>query len=95
MIERHITYTVNEGKASEFERFITDRYGPQMALAPGFVRIELLREAENDTRYQMSFRFEDLAASAGWRNSPEHAALQPELNALVGSPEIQGYDVVR
>lgn len=95
MIERHITFTVLEDKAAEFERFIADQYGPQMAQAPGFVRIELLREADSATRYQMCFRFQDIAASAGWRTSPEHTALQPALNAFVATSEVHGYDVIR
>ena len=80
MIERHITFNVPEGRAAEFEHFMADQYGAQMAKAPGFVRIELLREADSTTRYQMSFRFVDLAASAGWRTSVEHTALQPSAH---------------
>ena len=94
MIERHITFTVDAGRAAEFERFIAEQYGRAMAQAPGFVRIELLREADSLTRYQMCFRFQDAASAAGWRTSVEHTGLQPALNALVSTPEVQGYEVI-
>ena len=94
MIERHITFTVEPDRAAEFERFIAEQYGRAMAQAPGFVRIELLREADSLTRYQMCFRFRDADAAAGWRSSAEHTALQPELKALTSAPEIQGYEVI-
>ena len=44
MIERHITFNVHADRTDAFERFFTDQYGPTMAKAPGFVRVELLRE---------------------------------------------------
>ena len=94
MIERHITFNVHPDRTADFERFFAERYAVAMSQAPGFVRIELLREADSPTRYQMSFRFQDLDASAGWRTSPVHQALQPELTALFSTNEIQGYDVI-
>lgn len=94
MIERHITFTVSPDKAAEFERFFADRYRPAMAASPGFVRVDLLRAAEDGTQYQMVLRFQDLAASVGWRTSPVHQGLQPDLNALVSSSVVQAYEVV-
>jgi heme-degrading monooxygenase HmoA len=94
MIERHITFTVREGTGAEFERFFADAYRPPMSESPGFVRVELLREAESDTRYQMVLRWEDADAATGWRTSPVHQALQPDLNALVSATEIQVYVVI-
>jgi antibiotic biosynthesis monooxygenase (ABM) superfamily enzyme len=94
MIERHITFNVHPGRTADFERFFTERYATAMAQSPGFVRVDLLREADSLTRYQMSFRFDDLDASAGWRTSPVHQALQPDLTALFSTNEIQGYDVI-
>ncbi len=94
MIERHITFNVHPGRIEAFERFFGERYGPTMAKAPGFVRVELLREVDSATRYQMSFRFEDGESAAGWRTSEVHQALQPDLAALHGGTEIQGYEVV-
>lgn len=94
MIERHITFTVEPERAAEFERFMADEYGRAMAQAPGFVRFELLREADSQTRYQMCFRFQDADKAAGWRTAPEHTALQPALQALTSAPEIQGYEVI-
>jgi antibiotic biosynthesis monooxygenase (ABM) superfamily enzyme len=95
MIERHITFTVPADQANDFERFIAEKYGPAMAASSGFVRIELLREADSQTRYQMTFRFRDADSAAGWRTSPVHQGLQPALNALVSSSEVQGYEVVK
>lgn len=94
MIERHITFNVHPDKTHEFERFIADEYGPTMAKSPGFVKIDLLREAESPTRYQMVFRFEDADSAAGWRTSEVHQALQPALTALFDGNEIQGYEVI-
>ena len=94
MIERHITFNVHPGKNTDFERFFADRYRPAMSESPGFVRVELLREAEDQTRYHMMLRFQDAETAAGWRTSPVHQALQPALAALFSTNEIQGYDVV-
>ena len=94
MIERHITFNVHPDKTAKFEQFFADQYGPTMAKSPGFVKVELLREAESRTRYQMVFRFEDADGAAGWRTSAVHQALQPALTALFTDNEIQGYEVI-
>ena len=94
MIERHITFTVLPEKAAAFEQFIASEYGPTMAKAPGFVKIDLLREADSTTRYQMVFRFVDAESAAGWRTSEVHVALQPALKALNTDMQIQGYEVI-
>jgi antibiotic biosynthesis monooxygenase (ABM) superfamily enzyme len=94
MIERHITFNVLPDRTAEFERFFVERYAAAMSQAPGFVRVELLREANDPTRYQMCFRFDDIDASAAWRTSPVHQALQPDLTALFTTNEIVGYEVV-
>jgi len=94
MIERHITFNVHPGMNADFERFFAERYRPAMSAAPGFVRVELLREVESQTRYQMMLRFQDAETAAGWRTSPVHQALQPALAALFSTNEIQGYDVI-
>jgi antibiotic biosynthesis monooxygenase (ABM) superfamily enzyme len=93
VIERHITFNVHPDKTGEFVPFFTDQYGPTMAKSPGFVKVELLREVESPTRYQMVFRFEDADSAAGWRTSDVHQALQPALIALFDGNEIQGYEV--
>ncbi len=94
MIERHITFNVRPDKTAAFEHFVAGEYGPAMAASPGFVKVELLREAESPTRYQLVFRFEDADSAAGWRTSEVHQALQPALNVLHGGIEIQGYEVI-
>jgi antibiotic biosynthesis monooxygenase (ABM) superfamily enzyme len=94
MIERHITFNVHADRTADFERFFVERYRPAMAASPGFVRVDLLREADDPTRYQMTLRFEDAETAAGWRTSPVHQALQPELAALFSTNEIVGYEVV-
>lgn len=94
MIERHITFNVHPGKSTDFERFFADEYRPAMSKSPGFMRLELLREAEDQTRYQMMLRFQDAQTAAGWRTSPVHVALQPALTALFSTNEIQGYEVI-
>jgi heme-degrading monooxygenase HmoA len=94
MIERHITFTVHTERTAEFERFFTEKYGRAMARAPGFVRVDLLRELEAPARYQMVLRWENPEAAAGWRTSPAHEVLQPELGSLVSSSEIAAYQVI-
>ena len=94
MIERHITFSVYPDKAMEFEHFFADEYRPAMAKSRGFVSVELLREAEHPSRYQMVLRFEDADSAAGWRTSLEHQALQPGLDALHSGNEILAYEVV-
>lgn len=94
MIERHITFNVHADRTAEFEQFFANEYRPTMAKSPGFVKVELLREAESTTRYQMVLRFEDADSAAGWRTSAVHQALQPALLALYADNEIQGYEVI-
>jgi heme-degrading monooxygenase HmoA len=94
VIERHITFNVHADRTGDFEAFFADAYGPTMAKAPGFVRVELLREVDSATRYQMVLRFEDADSAAAWRTSEVHQALQPALTALFDGNEIQGYEVI-
>ena len=88
MIERHITFTVADGRDTEFERFIAEQYAPAVAAAPGHVRLELLRELDQPMRYQLMFRWESADDAVGWRTSPVHTALQPALNALATTVEM-------
>ena len=94
MIERHITFNVHPDRTEAFERFVAGQYGPTMAEAPGFVRVELLREMGNATRYQMVLRWQDGDSATGWRTSEAHQALQPALTELFSDNEIQAYDVI-
>ena len=94
MIERHITFNVHPDKTAEFERFFADEYRPPMTKSPGFVRVELLREADSPTRYQMVLRWADGESAVGWRTSDVHQALQPALTALFSDNEIQAYEVI-
>ncbi len=94
MIERHITFNVHPDRTADFEQFFGDEYRPAMSKSPGFVKVELLREADSATRYQMVLRFEDAGSAATWRTSAVHQALQPGLLALYVDNEVQGYDVI-
>ncbi len=94
MIERHITYSVLPDRTPDFERFVEDEYAPAMRKSPGFVRMDLLREADQPTRYQMVMRWESGDAAVGWRVSDVHQGLQPALNALHSGMEIVAYEVV-
>ena len=64
MIERHITFNVHPDRTDASSSSSRAEYGPTMAKAPGFVRVELLREADSATRYQMVLRFEDAESAA-------------------------------
>jgi heme-degrading monooxygenase HmoA len=94
MIERHITFNVHADRTTDFERFFAEQYRPAMSRSPGFVRVDLLHEAGDSNRYHMVLRFQDAEASAGWRTSSVHQALQPALAALFSTNEIQGYEVI-
>ena len=94
MIERHITFTVQPDMTTAFERFMKSEYGRAMAMSPGFVKLDLLREADSATRYQLVFRFDDAGTAAGWRTSEVHQSLQPALKALIEEMAVQGYEVI-
>ncbi|MBT9136583.1 MAG: hypothetical protein DDT34_01665 [Firmicutes bacterium] len=94
MIERHVTFDVFPDKCLEFENLFVQEYCPAMASMPGYVKVELLREQEHPSKYQMVIRFETAEASAGWRNSDLHKALQPRIKALYSTSQLQVYEVV-
>ena len=94
MVERHLTFNVHPGRTEDFERFFAATYGPRMAEAAGFVRVELLRELDAPTRYQMVLRWADPESAAGWRTSEVHAALLPGLSELHSGMEVAAYEVV-
>jgi quinol monooxygenase YgiN len=94
MIERHVTFNVLPDKAGAFERLFAETYGPTMAKSAGFVKVELLRELDSPTRYQMVTRFVDAASNDGWRDSEAHHALQPAMKALYAGYELQIYEVI-
>jgi heme-degrading monooxygenase HmoA len=94
MIERHITFNVHPEMTGAFERLFADAYRPTMARSQGFVKVELLREAHDPTRYQMMTRFEDAESAANWAGSEAHEALQPAMKALYVDSELQVYVVV-
>lgn len=89
MIERHITCNIQPDRTAAFEAFFAGEYAPTMAKAPGFVKVALLRELDDPTRYQMVLRFDDAESAAGWRTSAAHQALQPALTGLYADNEIQ------
>jgi len=94
MIERHVTFEVLQGKEEAFEQFFVHEYRPAMSRMAGFVRLELLRESEAPSSYQMTIRFETLETAAAWRSSPEHQALSPKLKALYSGSQVQVYEVI-
>ncbi len=94
MIERHVTFDVLHDKTDEFELFFSDEYRPAMALMPGYIKVELLREQEDSTKYQMVIRFMSFEEAAAWRNSNAHQVLSPKLKALYSASQLQVYEVV-
>jgi antibiotic biosynthesis monooxygenase (ABM) superfamily enzyme len=94
MIERHVTFNVYPDKGREFERLFVEEYRPAMAGMPGFVRVDLLCQIEQESEYQMIIRFESADTAAGWRNSAAHKALQPKIKALYSESKLQVYDVI-
>jgi heme-degrading monooxygenase HmoA len=94
MIERHVTFSVLPDKAPEFEKFFVQHYRPGMETMQGFLKVELLREAEQACEYQMVIRFESLEAAAAWRGSTVHRSLQPQLKSLYSDSKLKVYDVI-
>jgi heme-degrading monooxygenase HmoA len=94
MIERHVTFNVLPDRTQDFEELFTAEYWPAMAAMPGFVKVELLREQEDPTQYQMVIRFESMETAADWRNSDAHQALKPKIKALYDGSTLKVYDVI-
>ena len=94
MIERHVTFNVLPGMELEFEELFASEYRPAMAAMPGYVKVELLRQQENPTNYQMVIRFKSMETAAGWRSSAAHQALKPKIKALYDGSTLELYDVV-
>ena len=94
MIERHVTFDVLPDKAHDFEKLFVEQYRPAMAVMPGYIKVELLREQENPSKYQMVIRFQSLETAAAWRSSDAHQALQPKIKALYSNNQLQVYDVI-
>ncbi len=94
MIERHVTFSVFPDKCADFEKFFMEQYRPGMSSMPGFVKVELLREADHASQYQMVIRFESAETAAEWRNSAVHKSLQPAFKSLYSESKLQVYDVI-
>ena len=94
MIERHVTFDVLPGKEEDFRELFVREYRPAMATMPGFVRVELVREQEDPSKFLMLIRFETIETAAAWRTSREHQALKPKIGALYDGSSLRVYDVV-
>jgi heme-degrading monooxygenase HmoA len=94
LIERHVTFNVHPDKTGEFEKLFVEEYRPAMSSMAGFIRVELLCEQEDPTRYQMVIRFETAETAAAWRNSSAHQLLQPKIKSLYKDSSLQVYEVV-
>ena len=94
MIERHVTFNVLSDKTREFEDLFTAEYRPAMAAMPGYGKVELLREQDDPTQYQMVIRFESMETAAGWRSSDAHQALKPKIKPLYDGTKLEVYDVI-
>ncbi len=94
MIERHVTFNVYPDKTSEFEKLFVEEYQPAMSSMPGFIRVDLLCEQNEPTRYQMVIRFDTAESAAAWRNSAAHQALKPKIQNLYQDSTLQVYEVI-
>jgi heme-degrading monooxygenase HmoA len=94
MIERHVTFEVFPEKTEDFEKLFVDEYRPAMASMPGYIKVELLREQNNPSSYQMVIRFESEETAAAWRGSSVHQALSPRLKLLYSASQLQVYDFI-
>ncbi len=94
MIERHINFKILSDKTKDFEKFFIKEYKPAMARMPGFIKVELLRQQEDPTTYQMVIRFESTDTASAWRASAAHQELSPRLKALHAGSMLNVYEVV-
>ena len=94
MIERHVTFNVYPDKGKEFEEFFVTKYRPAMSAMRGFQKVELLREADQASQYEMVIRFDSVETAAEWRDSAAHKSLQPVIKALYSESKLQVYDVI-
>lgn len=94
MIERHVTFDVLPEHEIDFERLFVAEYRPAMSSMPGFEKVELLRDTEHPSRYQMVIRFDTQENAANWRASEAHRAIQPLIKALYSGSTLTLYDVV-
>jgi antibiotic biosynthesis monooxygenase (ABM) superfamily enzyme len=94
MIERHVSFDVMPDQTQAFETFFMKEYRPAMAKMPGFIKVELLREKDKPTTYQMDIRFNSVEAAAAWRASPQHQTLSPKLKALHTGSQLVVYEVI-
>lgn len=94
MIERHVTFNIIPGKEKDFENLFKNEYSIAMAKQPGFVLVTLLKEHEKEAVYQMVIRFQSLETAAAWRDSADHKALSPKINALYNESTVQVYEVI-
>jgi heme-degrading monooxygenase HmoA len=94
MIERHVTFEVLPEHEIDFERLFVDEYRPAMSSMPGFEKVELLRDTEHPSQYQMVIRFDTPENAATWRASEAHKAIQPRIKALYSGSNLSVYDVV-
>jgi len=94
MIERHVTFHVNEGNEAAFERLFRTRYRPAMAKQAGFQKVELLQSTRDPHAFVMVIRFDTVEHAADWRNSEDHVALKPTMQELYSSSDLEVFDVV-
>jgi antibiotic biosynthesis monooxygenase (ABM) superfamily enzyme len=94
MIERHVTFKVHPDETEAFETLFKDEYRPAMSKMPGYVKVDLLREQEEPTNYQMVIRFVSMETAADWRKSAEHMALSPKLKSLYSKSQVEVYEVL-
>jgi len=94
MIERHVTFNVLPGMTQEFVNLFCEDYRPAMASMPGFVKVDLLCEQQDPTKYQMVIRFESTEMAVAWRSSEAHQTLKPRIKALYQDSTLQVYDVI-
>jgi antibiotic biosynthesis monooxygenase (ABM) superfamily enzyme len=94
VIERHVTFEVIPGKEQAFEDLFKASYSTAMSKQRGFASVDLVRELEAPSRYQMVIRFDTLENAAAWRDSAEHKALSPVIKALYSASSLVVYSVV-
>ena len=92
MIELEIKLEVLPGKEEEFLDIFKTQFAPAMAKQPGFIRVGLLKQREDESQYQIQIVFESEKKRLAWVDTKEHEKMWPKLAVLTNKYSATGFD---
>ena len=94
MIQLEVKLELKPEKEQEFLDIFRDQFAPAMSKQSGFVRVSLLKQRENKSRYQIEIVFESEEKRCAWVKTKEHEDTWPKLAALIKEYFTEGYDYI-